>query len=457
MKIAIAGASGFIGSGLIESILKDIPESKIVALSRREKEDKNPRVKWVKCDLFSYNDTKRALQDCDIAVFLVHSMLPSAKLTQGGFEDFDLMIADNFARSAKENEIKQIIYLSGIIPDGVRLSKHLSSRLEVERALSSSSVPLTTLRAGIVLGPDGSSFNIMYRLVKKLPIMATPSWTRSLSSATSIWDVKKLIVQVIGKSAYFDKTFDVSSGEIHSYQNMMKILAEEMNLKRLFINIPLITPRLSRLWVSLVTGAPKNLVAPLILSLKEHMVADPLKTIKREDGRYLSFREAIQRTLQEQNLSKEEPRAYRNYEDQENDVRSFQRLNTIGRTNAYRLSRIYFKWIPKFFKGFIQVKEREDKVFFYIFFLRAPLLIFEFSEENSTEERQLFFIRGGLLAYGDGRGRLEFRNIINRRYTIAAIHEFRPKLPWYIYKYTQALFHLIVMRKFDRYLIYKKY
>lgn len=457
MKVAIAGASGFIGSHIIPSLIEAYPEIQIKALSRREKETSKKNISWVQCDLFSLKDTTSALEGCDIAIFLVHSMLPSAKLTQGDFPDFDLMIADNFARAARKNNIKQIIYLSGIIPDGVKLSKHLSSRLEVEKALNSSNIPITTLRAGLVLGPGGSSFNIMYRLVKKLPVMITPKWTRSLSSATSIWDIQKLMVQILGNPTYFNKTYDVSSGEIISYQDMMRILAEEMKKKRFFIGVPFISPYFSRLWVVLVTRAPKNLVYPLISSLKEHMVADPLKTIKREDGRYLSYREAIRRTLKEQENIKTEPHAYVNYDEVVNDVRSFQRLNTIGRTNAFRLSRVYFKWISKVFKGIIKVLNEGNEYHFHLIGLKKPLLTFEFSPEISDEERQIFYIRGGLLAYGDGRGRLEFRSIINRRYIIAAIHEFRPKLPWYIYKYTQALFHLYVMRKFDQYLVYKKY
>ena len=139
-RLALAGATGYIGHNLLNELKKKYD---VIALSRNgdDKDDEN-HVEWRSCDLFSLNDTIDGLQGADIAIYLVHSMMPSAKLTQGSFEDMDLILADNYARAAKENGIQQIVYLSGIIPEETEdLSRHLKSRLEVERVLVLTGLP----------------------------------------------------------------------------------------------------------------------------------------------------------------------------------------------------------------------------------------------------------------------------------------------------------------------------
>jgi uncharacterized protein YbjT (DUF2867 family) len=169
MKIAIAGASGFVGQMLIED-LKD--EHEIIALGRSQKQIEvaagNNQVEWRSCDLFSLLQTEQALIGAEIGIYLVHSMLTRAKLTQSTFEDCDLLLADNFARAAQKVGLKRIVYLSDLIPAGKELSRHLESRREVELALSSHGNVVTTVRAGLIIGAKGSSFQMLYLLVKRL-------------------------------------------------------------------------------------------------------------------------------------------------------------------------------------------------------------------------------------------------------------------------------------------------
>ena len=146
-KIAVAGSSGFVGSALLPRLAK---EHQVVALTRGDIPNQE-NISWVQCDLFSLLETEKALKGVDFAVYLVHSMLPSAQLTQGSFQDLDLLVADNFARAAELNNIKQIIYVGGIIPSNQELSKHLKSRKEVENALAFRKAKLTTLRAAMIL------------------------------------------------------------------------------------------------------------------------------------------------------------------------------------------------------------------------------------------------------------------------------------------------------------------
>jgi len=179
MVIAVAGASGYIGDNLLKKLKG---RAKVIGLSRNGDNRKNTEdVEWRSCDLFSMKDAEKGLAEADIAVYLVHSMMKSARLTQGSFEDMDVILADNFAQAASRQGIKQIVYLGGIIPDEDEkdLSRHLKSRLEVERVLRSSDVPVTALRAGLIIGPKGSSFPILTKLVKRLPVMVLPKWTRS--------------------------------------------------------------------------------------------------------------------------------------------------------------------------------------------------------------------------------------------------------------------------------------
>ena len=144
-------------------------------------------------------ETRRALQGTKYAVYLVHSMLPSVRLTQARFEDLDLLIADNFARAAASAKAEQIIYLGGIIPNGVPLSRHLESRREVEQALAAHGVPVTTLRASLIVGPDASSLPILLKLVRRLPIMLLPRWSRTQTLPIALDDVLTLLSHVIGK------------------------------------------------------------------------------------------------------------------------------------------------------------------------------------------------------------------------------------------------------------------
>ena len=176
-RVLVAGATGFIGSSLIRGLL-DKTDHHIVGLSRRSGTSDNPRLEMKACDLYSLPEVDQAMRNCDIAVYLVHSMAkPSSRLFQGNFHDFDFILADNFARAALRNKVKHIIYVSGIVPhDKSDLSPHLASRFEVEKALQAWGTPVSTLRCGLVIGPKGSSFQILERIIKRLPVMLLPAW-----------------------------------------------------------------------------------------------------------------------------------------------------------------------------------------------------------------------------------------------------------------------------------------
>jgi uncharacterized protein YbjT (DUF2867 family) len=168
-RVAIAGASGFVGSHLVPALREQFD---VIALARQPR-DTVDGVAWRACDLFSTSSTRAALEGVDVAIYLVHSMMPSSRLFQGSFHDTDLLLADNFVRACLHHGVKQIIYLGGLVPEEGFVSQHLQSRHEVEEVLQLSGIPVTALRAGMVVGAGGSSFEILSSLVS--PCTSTTS------------------------------------------------------------------------------------------------------------------------------------------------------------------------------------------------------------------------------------------------------------------------------------------
>ncbi len=456
MRVAVTGASGFVGQQLVKELAAQ--NHQVTALGRLDRSDQNQtNITWKKCDLFSIDEIEACLKGQEIVYYLIHSMLPAAKLTQGNFSDFDLALADNFARAAKKCQIKQIIYLSGIIPEDAGLSRHLLSRVEVERTLKASEIPLTSLRAGIILGPLGSSFRILMNLVKRLPVMICPSWTKTLSNPISIWDVTKALTFCCNNQQTFGRYYDIGGKYTLSYIDMMKIVASKFNLKRYFLTIPFFTPGFSKLWVSTITGAPKDLVYPLVGSLKTHMVPNIHRQLKIPGHEWMSFNQSIDQIYDLKTDLDQIPNAFK-YKNilKTSQVRSIQRLDTLYRFNAKEVAVMYFDWISNFYFDFIKVRAKENKVIFTFLNFKKPLLILDLDTKESTDDFIIYHIRQSLLARDNSRATLIFRNVIDYRYTITEIHNFEPTLPWYIYKYTQALVHLFTVRSFSRYLLNKR-
>ncbi len=272
--VVVGGGSGFIGHALGVKLAERFD---VVGTSRAERQPDRHFTAWRRGDLFNLREAEAILAGARFAIYLVHSMLPSARLTQAAFEDLDLLCADNFARAAKKAGVEQIVYLGGLVPDTKDLSPHLASRLEVEETLGRYGVPVTTLRAGLVIGGGGSSFEIMTRLVERLPAMVVPKWTLTRMQPVAVDDVVALLSFVVGRKECYGETYDVGAPEALDYRTLMAMCAEILGLKRSMVPVPLFTPGLSRLWVSLVTGAPRALVAPLVESLRHEMVARDLR------------------------------------------------------------------------------------------------------------------------------------------------------------------------------------
>ena len=448
-KVAIAGATGFIGRWFIEHY-KD--KYDIIALSRRQMEtpEREEAVEWRQVELYSLSSTEAALQGADYAIYLVHSMQPSTRLNQGSFEDTDLLLADNFVRAAEKNNLKQIIFLGGILPkDDYSFSRHLRSRYEVEQTLSSSSVPLTALRAGVIVGPGGSSFSIIEKLVRRLPVMLCPKWTLSKSQPISLRDTLRIIDYCLGDKSYYNEAFDIGGPEPITYISMMRTVARLLGKNRSIRPVPVFSLGLSKLWVSTFADSSTTLVSPLIESLRYELLVRPNRLMAKFPDTD-SFELAARRALFDKAAVPRLPANEKPPQTERNTVRSVQRLPNPEGYSAVWVARRYQTWLPRFFRYLLRVRQQGEVSTFSI--AGIPLLQLQFIKDRSDLDRQLFYIIGGRLVKRKDYGWLEFRRVLQGRYTIAAIHEFVPKLPWFIYVMSQALAHLFVMHQFGRYL-----
>ncbi len=444
--IAIAGASGFVGTQLRRALGDDF---RVIGLARRAHEEAG--VEWRACDLYSATSTFAALEGVDVAFYLVHSMMPSSSLFQGSFHDTDLMLADNFARACAHHGVKQIVYLGGLIPEEGFVSAHLTSRHEVEAVLQSSGVPVTCLRAGMVVGPEGSSFEILRALVQRLPWMVLPRWTRSRSQAVYIDDVVAVLRAAILNPAFVGKTLDLVNGETLSYENLLRQTAEAMGKKRFMLPVPIASTGFSKRWVQLFSGASHELISPLIDSLQCDLPQVQPGPEIAPLIRYPTFKGMLERTLEKPARSLATTRAPARGLP---TVRSIQRLPPMSTRDAGFISGEYMAWLPRFFRLVIRVtrEPQSKRIVFSLGFFPLQLLVLEYIEGRSDLERHKFHIVGGALTKTTHTGWLEFRQVAHKRFTLSSIHEFVPSLPWLIYIFTQAPVHAWVMHHFGRHL-----
>jgi uncharacterized protein YbjT (DUF2867 family) len=447
--VAIAGATGFVGSHLIRALAD---HHHVVALARSPGAATDG-VERRACDLFSSTSTHAALEGVDTVVYLVHSMMPSSRLFQGTFHDTDLLLADNVARACANRGVRRIIYLGGLAPPEGFVSAHLQSRLEVEEVLASTNVPVTCLRAGMVVGPGGSSFEILRALVERLPWMILPSWTRSAGQAVFIDDVVRVLVAAIDDDAFSGRTLDLVNGESLTYETMLRQTAQALGRRRLMVPVPISSTGFSKRWVQLFSGASFELVAPLIESLA---CALPQLRPAPEIApfiRYPTFASMVAESLRRPEPAPQASRR-RRQRSTVNTVQSIQRLPTLTHHDVRFISNEYMTWLPSEFRAIIRVSQDPvtRRITFSVPPMRRPLLVLDFIDQGPERLRDKFHIVGGLMTRTTTTGWFEFRQVAHRRYTLASIHGFVPALPWIVYILTQAPAHAWVMHRFGRHL-----
>jgi uncharacterized protein YbjT (DUF2867 family) len=455
-RVAIAGADGFVGRALAHALARSHSVVGLVGETRARKAV--TRLEWRVVDLFNLRETENALVGVDVAVYVIQSVPPPAHLTQGESSDLDLICADNFARAAARSGVGHIAYLGCLLPKTNRrgLSSYFESRLEIERTLGSHGVPLTTLRAGIILGPDGMGFETLVRLGRR-PLLLCPRWIRSLSQAIARADVVALLEFALGRPDLAGRAYDIAGPNVASYAELLRMTGEALGRRPRILTLPFRAAKLSTLWLSATLSEPLSRVRPMVEAFQQDLVPTDGLVFQQEAALApLPLRDAIARAVEDETAlprrgrAPTEPRAPSNRR-----VCSVQRLRIRSGRSAAWVAEEYVRWLPRFFRQILRVSVDEARtVCFFLWPLRRPLLILSFATDRSSPDRQLFFVTGGVLSRvsSEGRPRLEFRTVLDGTIVLAAIQDFWPRLPWFIYELTQALVHLLVMRAFARHL-----
>jgi uncharacterized protein YbjT (DUF2867 family) len=254
----------------------------------------NERVEIRKADLADALSLTRELQGCDAAFYLVHSMMSAG----GEYAKHDQALALTFARAARDADVARIIYLGGLGETGAGLSEHLSSRRDVEAALASTGVPVTVLRAAMIIGSGSASFEILRYLVHRLPVMITPKWVSTPCQPIAVRNVLAYLVGVLSSPETTGEVFDIGGSETLCYRDIMRVMAEELGLPRRWIlPVPVLTPRLSSYWIHLVTPLSNRIARPLAAGLKNPVVCREDRITRLIPQNLLSVREAIHAAL----------------------------------------------------------------------------------------------------------------------------------------------------------------
>lgn len=291
MKILVTGATGYIGKRLIPLLVNEGHQI-VCAVRDQLRADKNYEddddISVVEADFLNPETLNNIPKDIDIAFYLIHSMSNTSK-------DFQLLeetCAENFKTYIETTSVNQVIYLSGITND-TNLSKHLSSRKNVEQTLASSHYALTVFKAGIIVGSGSSSFEIIRDLVEKLPIMIAPKWLHTKTQPLAVRDVLHYLTKSIANKELYNKAFDIYGPEILTYKEMLLQFAEVRKLKRYIITVPVMTPKLSSYWLYFVTSTSYKLASTLVDSMGVEIIGNKSNINQLLNIEPISYKEAV--------------------------------------------------------------------------------------------------------------------------------------------------------------------
>jgi uncharacterized protein YbjT (DUF2867 family) len=295
MKILLTGSTGYIGRRLLPGLLLEGHHITCLVRDKRRfdwddfNEDHKQQLLVVEGDLTDGNSLESITADFDVAYYLVHSMTSS----HDDFTSIEATSAKNFVTYVNRSQAKQIIYLSGIVNDS-DLSDHLLSRKNVEDILKTSTVPVTVLRAAIIIGSGSASFEIIRDLVEKLPVMIAPRWLKTKCQPIGIRNVLDYLQGVMLKSEAFNQSYDIGGADVLTYKEMLLGYAEVRGLKRLIITVPVLSPKLSSLWLYFVTSTSYTLARTLVDSMKNEVICQNTTIQQIVPIKIFHYREALQ-------------------------------------------------------------------------------------------------------------------------------------------------------------------
>jgi uncharacterized protein YbjT (DUF2867 family) len=264
MRVAVFGATGFIGGALLPVLGS---RHQVVGVSRRPRRSDPPGAAgWLEADVLDPEAVRAVLEGVDVAYYLVHS------LGARDFEERDARAAENVARAAEDAGVRRLVYLGGLGDDAPDLSSHLRSRRETGLRLASGSVPVTTLRAAVVVGRGSAAFETIVALVERLPMMLCPRWVTTPTQPIALADVVHYLSEAADRPDLDGQTFDVGGPEVLTYRDMIERIAGLLGRRPRIVEVPVLTPRLSSYWLHLVTPVGAAVARPLIEGLRNETV-----------------------------------------------------------------------------------------------------------------------------------------------------------------------------------------
>lgn len=291
MRILLTGATGYIGKMTLPVLLEQGHE--VICCVRNKERFENPGINeanllLIEVDFLDEKSLESLPDDIDAAYYLIHSMTS----TTGDFDRLERISAENFRNRMNGTRVQQVIYLSGIVNEN-KLSKHLSSRRDVENILAEGRYALTTLRAGIVVGAGSASFEIIRDLVEKLPLMVAPRWLDTRAQPIAIRNVVQFLTGVLLNADTYHKSFDIGGPDVLSYKEMLLKYAKSRSLRRYIGVIPVMTPRLSSYWLYFITSTSYRLAVNLVNSMKVEVVCEENDLRDRLDIDLISYEDAV--------------------------------------------------------------------------------------------------------------------------------------------------------------------
>jgi uncharacterized protein YbjT (DUF2867 family) len=291
MKIAVLGATGTVGGALVPELAR---EHDVVAVSRHP--TRRPiGVRWEAADAADGDALRRVLAGVDVAYYLVHS------LGARDFEERDRAAAATTARAAEESGVQQLVYLGGLADRREELSPHLRSRAETADVLASGGVPVTTLRAAMVVGAGSTAFETIVALVDRLPAMICPRWVSTPTQPIALQDIVEYLAGVAGREEALGASFDAGGPDVMTYREMIERVARLRRKRPLIVEVPILTPRLSSFWLTLVTPVQSRVARPLVEGLRNPTVARDGRLRRLVPLQLTSFDDAARAALDERN------------------------------------------------------------------------------------------------------------------------------------------------------------
>ncbi|MEQ9455240.1 MAG: SDR family oxidoreductase [Phycisphaeraceae bacterium] len=308
-RIFLTGATGYIGGRLAPRLLDAGHQVTCLVRDARKLVERpwshHANLRIIEGNVVHTDWLAEQMAGHDTAYYLVHSMVA----TGGKYAEHDRKLAESFTRASEMAQLKRIIYLGGLGELGTGLSQHLRSRREVEDILAAGAVPLTSFRAAMIIGSGSASFEILRYLVDRLPVMITPRWVRTESQPIGIADTLHYLVRCLDVPETTGQTLEIGGPTVHTYIDLMQIMAKELGLmRRIILPVPVLTPRLSSLWIGLVTPVSSRLARPLAEGLRNRVVVTNNLANELMPHEPLTAEEAIRRAVRKTTLADVETR-----------------------------------------------------------------------------------------------------------------------------------------------------